>query len=100
MDRLMMFEMPINVSSRYILYFGFSSSLSNLLFSELSNTILQIEEEIGNDTDKKRSDEKNEKIEINDKIGNIYVYKQSRDRKYYNKRRKFQTVVNVLYRVR
>jgi hypothetical protein len=97
MDRLMTPEMPINVPSRHISYLASSSPLSSFSPSELPDTIPQSEEEIGNDTDEKKSDGENGKIKINDKMGNIYAYKQSKNRKYYNKRRKFQTVVNALH---
>jgi hypothetical protein len=99
MDRLMTPEMPINVFLRHISYLVFSSLLSSLSFFEFPDTMPQIEEEIGNDIDEKGLDGKNGKMEIDDKMGDTYASKQSRDRKYYNKRRKFQTVVNALHGV-
>jgi hypothetical protein len=82
-------EMPINVPSRHISYLVYSSPLSSLPPSEFPDTMPQIEEEIGNDTDEKGPDGENGKMEIDDEMGDTHVYKQSRDRKYYNKRRKF-----------
>ncbi len=67
--------MPINVFSRYILYLASSNSLSSLLFSELPDIIPQIEKEIENNTNEKGLDEEDEKIKINNKIKNIYIYK-------------------------
>jgi len=48
----------------------------------------QIEEEIRNNINEKGSDEENGEIEINNKMGNTNIYKQSMDRRYYYIRRK------------
>jgi hypothetical protein len=92
-------EMPINVPSRHTSYLASSSPLSSLPPSELPDTMPQIEEEIGNDTDEKGSDGEDGEMEIDDEMGDTHASKQSRDRKYYNKRRKLQTVVNALHGV-
>ncbi len=75
MDRLMTPEIPINISSRHILYLASSNSLLNLPPSELPDTMPQIEEEIKNNINKKSSDEEDEEIEINNKMGGINTYK-------------------------
>ena len=75
MDRLMTPEMPINVSSRYILYPASSSLLSSLPPSEFPDIMPQIEEEIGNDTDEKGSDGEDGEMEIDNEIGIISAYK-------------------------
>jgi hypothetical protein len=89
-------EMPRNVFLKHILYSASLSSLSSLLFSEFSDTMPQIEEEIKNNTDENKSDGE---MEIDDKTGGITGYKQSRNRRYYRMRRKLQTIVDVLYSV-
>ena len=75
MDRLITPEIPINVSSRYILYFVSSNPLSSLSPFELFNIMPQIEEEIGNNINEKESDGEDEEMKINNKIGDINTYK-------------------------
>jgi hypothetical protein len=75
MDRLMTPEMPINVPSRHISYPESSSFLSSLSPSELPDTMPQIEEEIGNNTNEKGSDGENGEMEIDDKMGDTSTYK-------------------------
>ncbi len=88
MDRLITPEILINVFSRYILYPVSSSSLSSFPFFEFPDIMSQIEEEIRNNINEKGSDEENGEIEINNKMGNTNIYKQSMDRRYYYIRRK------------
>jgi hypothetical protein len=75
MDKLITPEISINVPSKYILYPISSNFLSNLPLSELPDTMPQIEEEIENDIDEKKSDEENGKIKIDNKMGDISIYK-------------------------
>src|SRR6266498_4278206 len=99
MDRLMTPEMTINVPPRHISYPAFSSPLSSLPPSELPDTMPQIEEEIGNDTDEKGSDGEDGEMEIDDEMGVTNTYKQSMDRRYYYMRRKLQTIVDALHSI-
>jgi hypothetical protein len=95
MDRSIIFEMPINVSSRHILYLIFSSFLSSLLLFEFPDTISRIEKEIGNDINENGSDGE---IEIDDEMGD--TGSRPRDRKYDYMRRKLQIIADVLSSVK